>query len=434
MNVVNKGSIAMASVIGFSILTVSPQLSLRTSSFIVTAPPDSTRPAFAGLSAIDCSPTGGCLAVGTYQSRRSPFQPMAVMRSSGRWGRARSLSLPSAASSSAYATLSAVGCSDARDCLAVGAFTTNVSPGVELPLAIFEVGGHWQQGRPIVLPPNAVLSASNGAIANGISCVASSCTIVGTYSPKTGGIRAFAGRASFAGFGRLSRTQPLPFSPPAVLRGRSTYESLAGLDCTASTRCEAVGSVSSVDGSLSVAITQAEIAGAWQVDAAAPLPPLAQPASVNSWLRGVACTYANACLAVGAVQTVASGEISSTPLVASLGTGVWVSEGPPAAPSGTTAGLVGVACRPSGVCVAAGVLTFPDGSVQGAVDAGTTSSLTIGVEAQFPKSVQGAPDTGGLQGISCPPSGSCVAAGQEALLDGHISVYDLPVITTIASN
>jgi len=120
--------------------------------------------------------------------------------------------------------------------------------------------------------------------------------------------------------------------------------------------------------------------------------------------------------------------------VDSMGAGVWASVSPPAAPTGTTVGLEGVDCQPSGVCVAAGVLTMSDDSVQGVVDAGTTSSLTISVEAPFPNSVQGSPDIGGLRGISCPRDGSCVAAGQEALLDGHISVYDLPVISTVATN
>jgi hypothetical protein len=407
---------------------------LHTSSFIVTVPADAARPVFAGLNAIDCSPTGGCLAVGAYQGHREPFHLMAVMRTSGRWGRGFPLALPTTASPSSYAALMAVGCATPWDCLAVGTFTTSTTPSAELPMALFEVRGRWQPARPIVLPSGFVASSNGGSTASAVSCVALSCTIVGDYSPRTGGTRAFGARASFTGTGRLSRGFALPFSLPAALHGRMFYESLVGLDCTATTRCQAVGSLSSVDGSISVAITQAEAGGMWSTDAVAPLPTPAGPGTRNSWLRGVSCSAPTTCLAVGSLQTNTAGSSSSVSLVDSLGPSGWSSTTPPAPPAGDTAGLQAVGCQPSGQCVASGGLTLSDGSVEGAVDAGTAASLTSIVPVTLPVSPGGPPDIGGLHGISCPPGGSCVAAGDEALLDGHISVFDHPVITTISSS
>jgi hypothetical protein len=65
---------------------------------------------------------------------------------------------------------------------------------------------------------------------------------------------------------------------------------------------------------------------------------------------------------------------------------------------------------------------------------GTTSSLTSVAVATFPTNGQGPPDIGGLSGVSCPPSGACIAVGEEILLDGHDTVYDNPIITTITGS
>jgi hypothetical protein len=138
----------------------------------------------AHLSAISCTGAGDCVAVGAYESKALGDEGLAVIERHGRWGRSTDIPLPHNATGDPQAEFYSVSCVPRHACVAVGSYGPH---GVLTGVAATESGGHWQRGIELNAPPaSAQARAASGLEA--VSCTASGCIGAGYYTHKGGGL------------------------------------------------------------------------------------------------------------------------------------------------------------------------------------------------------------------------------------------------------
>ncbi len=222
------------------------------------------------LAAVHCTTTSECTAVGNYDDGLGTQLPLIE-----RWnGSAWSLQTATPVSGALGTYLTAVQCSSSTVCTAVGTYID--STGVQKTLALRWASGSWS----VQSTPNP--SGFVGASLSSISCTSSTaCTAVGSYT-DSGGQKALA-------MGWNGSTWSL--QTPAAVSGASSV-GLAGVSCTASSACTAVG-VANVSGAFT------PVAMRWNGTSWA-LQTVSLPAgAAGASLSGVSCTSSTNCTGVG---------------------------------------------------------------------------------------------------------------------------------------
>jgi hypothetical protein len=274
------------------------------------------------LSDLACSRPGACTAVGTYQDPTNGNRAL-VEDFSLTWQQQFG-AVPSQATSSA---LDGVWCWQPNRCHAVGNFRTSRSSE---NLAETFNGSNWAV-NPTPHPVDSQLI--------GISCHgANRCTAVGHHITP-GGIQTLAERWN----GTTWAPQSTPH--PAGARGSD----LLAVSCPSSTSCTAVGYYIAHTGN------QRPLAESWN-GIRWTIKPAPNPAgTARTQLRGVSCTSAGPCMAVGT-----AGSAKRYKAFAERWNGsVWAIT---SAPSGAEDGdLDGVSCTSSAYCVAVGSSPNPGG-------------------------------------------------------------------------
>lgn len=180
---------------------------------------------------------------------------------------------------------------------------------------------------------------------------------------------------------------------------------LFATSCPTAGSCVAVGRYANAGGTQ--ALIETLSAGSWS-PMVAPLPSDAL-ASPSADLAGISCPAAGTCVAVGQYSN-ASGLQA---LVETLSFGVWT---PVAAPlpgdadPTTFAQLAGVSCPATGSCVAAGDYRDGSGNGQGLVESLAGGSWTPS-QAPVPGDALAGSFATTLKAISCPAPTSCIAGG-----------------------
>jgi len=248
----------------------------------------SARPQQAMLTAVGCTAAGYCQAVGTYRDARGHIQPMTVARAtSGRWGRGIRLPVPPGAVTSPGPRVSGVACTAPSTCAAAGWYYTAATAGATAPLGLVETKGKWTAVR-IAIPAGA-----SDADLRAISCGGpGSCLAVGDLVaaglPTGFGVPFRSGR-----FGRaalISATAPGVASPA---RGE-----LFAVSCLPAGSCVATGEAYATSGQwAAVAITGN--GGNWRAALVIPPPVAAPGVLLESLLTAVSCTGTLHCTAVG---------------------------------------------------------------------------------------------------------------------------------------
>lgn len=160
---------------------------------------------------VTCTGPGACVAVGDAISSTGLRRPAVVAESGGTWSRAAYLSPPRnfARGRLADSELSAVACSSAGSCLAVGTYAVR-SGLLAWPMAAVESGGRWQRARQIPLPADA--SQDKGTGGGGLLAVSCApggpCLAVGGYVPASKAPN--HGLVVIEDHGRLGRTGERP--------------------------------------------------------------------------------------------------------------------------------------------------------------------------------------------------------------------------------
>jgi hypothetical protein len=336
---------------------------------------------------VACTSTTSCFAVGTY------FTGTEGRTLVERWnGSSWSLVSSPNPSGALDARLSSVSCTSATSCFAVGSSSTTTAGK-----ALVERwnGSTWS----IVAAPTPIgaTETSLGAVA----CLsATSCMAVGSYSTATAD-KTFATRWN----GTTWSIVAMPTPAGAALNV------LAGLSCTSSASCYAVGGslVDSASGFSFKTLVERWNGTSWAI-VASPNPTSPSLAA----LSGVSCTSATNCDAVGFALNPST--FDERTLVEHWNGTSW-SIVAFATPSGALqAGLNDVSCPSAANCYAVG-FSATDTSSKTLVE--HWDGLTWSVQAT--PNPSGASDAG-LSGVSCPGPTTCYAVGA---FGANASVYTL---------
>ena len=143
------------------------------------------------VGALDCAAVGQCTAVGNDETAAGA-SGFALVDSGGSF---TEVGLPYPAGSAGFLTISpdlgldAVGCGDARDCAAGGAYPTAGTPSVPraAPMTAVQQGGMWSAPTALAAPGGAAAAASGLATVRGLSCPAvADCEGAGGYETAAG--------------------------------------------------------------------------------------------------------------------------------------------------------------------------------------------------------------------------------------------------------
>lgn len=306
-----------------------------------------------------------------------------------------------------------VSCPASGSCIASGAFE-NAKEEI-FPLVAFQSSGWGASELP--LPSGATSKLFSGLQA--ISCPDTGyCVAVGTLESGEGAPKTEALISTYAAGGWTSEALPAPNAegdPPVASKDSKTE--LTGVSCTAPESCVAVGSYEDESNS-EVAFIATQAAGKWTTEV------LDTPAEVTGGrLAAISCPSTSSCEAVGSYESLASGR-KINPMVATNEGGTWISNTIALPATGVGAGananalLSGVSCTTVGECVA-------DGTVE---EGASGEALVVTLDHGSSSTSAVAPPTGGaevsfeLNGISCPLSSFCAAAGALAAPDGEQAI------------
>jgi len=420
------------------------------------------------LAQVVCPSKDGCVAFGTYTSRRPAGRRTLVLvwRAGGRWTASRELvpaglttaACPALGScvgarsgerrgyvlseqgrrwaetpvqlpgspNSAWPTLSSVSCGSPGNCTAVGSFR---NPVLE-PLVVSESVGRWQAGVSPPLPPTAATAPAAGSTDAGgglslVSCPqAGTCAAVGTYTDE-----ASSGQDGWllderAGQWGAGETMPLPadaapFGDPER-GGTSPFFGFSGLACPSAGECTAVGGYWG-RGDVEQGLIETEHDGVWMPAVRAPVPSNAglNTASANAFespLEAVACAAAGDCAAAGWYLDT---EGRRHGLLLSEHGGVWQAR-ELRLPSGVSPGagvdLRSVACPAPGACVAVGE-TVDHGRARGLLVAERGGVWARALTAALPANARGGRSV--LTSVACVSSRRCTAVGYSVARSGR---------------
>jgi len=174
----------------------------------------------ARLSGVSCPSTTSCFAVG--DNGAGEGKSLVEHWDGTRW------SIMTSASGAKETDLSGVSCPSTTSCNAVGVVATIQDT---VPFAEHWNGSHW------AIVPSADPSDSRGVELNGVSCPSvASCFAVGSYypGPKFARLKTLIEDWNGVSWSRMS-------SPNATASSTSSY--LAGVSCSTTTSCFAVGNI-----------------------------------------------------------------------------------------------------------------------------------------------------------------------------------------------
>jgi hypothetical protein len=311
-------------------------------------PPASTQVVrSAGLFAIACTAAGWCTAGGNYQAAGRPIEPMVAAQSHGRWSRGIPLGLPAGAAAQPYAQVNGIACRSLGNCVAVGDYEYGRSHNLQGFIAT-ESHGRWARAFTPRLPSDAAAPLS--ALLEAVTCASDgSCTAVGSYQDSSRNAQTMVLAKPPSGPWRQATEIA---SPPGAASNPDAF--MTGISCSAPGNCVAVGNYS-VSPSRFEAMGAIESRGAWH-RATEIAVPRGAIASTFTAITSVSCLPTGTCLGVGqyAISATQSRAMVVTESKGRFSGAAPISTLPQGASTKASTYLLGVSCRPSGVCFAVG--------------------------------------------------------------------------------
>jgi hypothetical protein len=265
----------------------------------------------------------------------------------GRWSRGTPLRLPANAAAQPYAQVSGLACRSAGNCVAVGDYQYGRSGSLQAFIAI-ESRGRWARAFTLRLPANAASPSS--AQLEAVTCTSNgSCDAVGTYQDSAGNAQTMVVAKPPSGPWRQATEIG---SPPNAAANPDAL--MTGIACTAPESCVAVGNYS-VSASRFAAMGAVEVRGAWHRATQIALPRGAIPGTFTA-ITSISCPAAGQCLGVGQypVSATQSRAMAVTESKGRFGRAVPITAVPAGSSRLPSTYLQGVSCRPSGLCLAVG--------------------------------------------------------------------------------
>jgi hypothetical protein len=345
---------------------------------------------------------GNCVAVGSYVDSANHYQAMVATEVGGTFGRATEVTLPPNAGSNPAAGLSGVSCVSVGNCVAVGSYGDG--SGRQFAMAASETGGIFGRATQVSFPPNVYTHAYGTLF--GVSCTSvGNCVAVGGYNDSSGNNQAMEATETDGVFG-----QAFEVSPPLA----QAY--LAGVSCTSTGNCVAVGSYRDPLYRLQP-LEVTEAGGTFKREIwTAPSNAASNPYAA---LSGVSCTSADNCLAVGhyldSFGSDSPGSLGTQEAMAATesgGTFEQATEVIPA-PKGGWPELSGVSCISASDCVAVGDYTDSSGDIRPMAAGDLLPPCPTGIRhlASGPQAAMAATESK-IDGRSCPGDWIVNRAGQ----------------------
>jgi hypothetical protein len=167
----------------------------------LTAPANASGDPAAVLKGLACTSLGFCVAVGSYANTSGQSEPMEATEISGTWGHGGAVAVPSKADVDPAASLNAVSCNAAGNCVVGGEYVD--AAGARKAMLASEGGKTWSKATALAAPPGA--AGNPDASLTGIACPSTaSCVEVGIYTTVPGGVAAMAARSSLPRVTKLS--------------------------------------------------------------------------------------------------------------------------------------------------------------------------------------------------------------------------------------
>ena len=344
-----------------------------------TADPDGS--ANTSLGTVSCPVAGFCEAGGEYVNSAGDSTALMEGTTHGGWA----VQAAPGGSGNFGAQLAGVSCSSKSACEAVGEYNANNSNGEDNPWAEQWSGGRWK--LQVAPEPRGYSNSELKAV----SCrSASRCEAVGDYLDSAGDNLTLA---------ELWNGHRWTVQKTANPSGSLTSV-LAGVSCTSSTDCEAIGTEAGVDPSVLVEHWNGH---KWD------LQKTPKTAGIGGDLRAVSCVSAKNCEAVGQYL---HNENSSFLLAEAWSGHKWALQRVPAPKGSHNALLNGISCTSSDDCEAVG--TYVHGQEERPL-----AEAWNGHKWAIQSTVN--PDSSGdvslLDAVSCTAKNACEAVGYHLSLD-----------------
>jgi hypothetical protein len=283
-------------------------------------PPGEGPSALQGLS---CPKPSYCVAVGIGVTKGG-FGPLAEVYADGTWT-PEALPVPTRYSGLTN-FLSGVSCVSVTNCVAVGA----IDYGNGILIETFD-GGRWKS--------RIFHIGTDDGLTSIVCSSANFCRAVGEYETAVG--HSSIERPLVATLWNGSWSFEKLDTPYGTGTATTAIPMMSGIQCSSPSRCVAVGDVPIPVQSLRP-IAETLSSGAWRGSG---LPTLSSQAD-QSTLAGLACTSTTSCVAVGGADAL--------PLVETLAGGVWSAVTPALPDSESVVSLSSISCITESVCLAVG--------------------------------------------------------------------------------
>ena len=357
-----------------------------TTSWLVQEPPVPTGAKYSSLDGVSCTASTACTATGYFENSSGKEVPLAE-----RWnGTSWTVQEPPNPTGATKSTLKGVSCTSSTACTATGYFEN--SSGKEVPLAERWNGTSWT----VQEPPNP--TGATKSVLGDVSCTSSTaCMAVGYFENSSKMWVALA--ESWNGTAWSVQEPPSP-------TGAKVEVVLEGVSCTSSTACTAMGHFKNSANTI-VSLAERWNGTSWTVQE-----PPSPTGATFTFLKGVSCTSATACTAVGLFQNSSNKE---APLAESWNGTAWSIQEPPIPTGAEDGDQLGVSCTSSTACI--GVGSFYNSSKTPKTGPLAESWNGTAWSLQEPPSPTGT-TTGDLWRVSCTSSTACVAVGYSVNSSG----------------
>jgi hypothetical protein len=357
-----------------------------------------------GFDATACAVTDSCVTVGSYTDSSSQNSPYVIPITDGVPGAGATVTLPAnAATNHQNAYLYDVACQSGNVCTAVGFYTDQSGATQSMVVQITD----GSVGKAVELPVPANALAGTSVYAYGVGCPASgACFAVGYYQTGTHSYLPLVVPLN-DGVPGTPQSPALPAGSDSTPDGE--FESIA---CQSPTACVAVGFYAN-SGDEDVPIV-APIASGVAGTSVAVLPADAD-SSDDAYLNDVACPVSGSCQAIGYYYNSAGDEENMVVPITNgtPGTATGVAPPPDYYSDQSYVSLDGLSCSSASLCVAAGYYenaAKTDMAVLITVTSAGGAPAVVTLPANAGQSGQDAAFYGAA-GVSCLPSGPCLAAG-----------------------
>jgi hypothetical protein len=353
---------------------------------------------FAEVDSVSCPSAGNCGASGYYSPRVGGAAAFVVSERNGHWGKAIEAPGTAALNAGGNADVDSVSCPSAGNCSA-GGYYTDVG-GRAQAMVLSERNGHW--GKASEVPGTAALNAGGSADVQSVSCPSpGNCVAGGSYTDSAFRQQVFVVSERNGSWGKA-----IEVPGTAALNAGGDQAGVSSVSCPLAGNCGVGGLTTDGAGSNQDFVVN-ERNGSWGQAIVVPGVAPVNAGGVGTGVSTLSCPSPGNCVAAG-------GDFEKhRAFLAIESNGRWGKAFVVPGTAALNAGLSSVSCPSPGNCVAGGFYLDRAGNAQAFVLGERNGSWGKAIEVPGTGALNTAGDAG-VNSVSCPPTGNCVADGSYA--------------------